>query len=118
MSIQQQQTGSSHLIRISGRLDQAQTPQLEAVLNSLLEASHYHFIIELTETTYINSGGLRSLVSAWRKARQQAGNLILFGLNERLQEIFSMVGFDKVFQIYPDAAAAREAMQKIVNNAL
>lgn len=109
MSITQQQTDKTYRISVTGRLDQAQTPQLEAVLINLLDAGHYLFVVDLTETTYINSGGLRCLVSAWRKARQQNGDLALCGLNERLQEIFSMVGFDKVFSIYPDFtdAAAR-----------
>jgi len=107
MSIHQKKSGETYLIRVDGRLDQDQTPQLETILNELLDDGHINFIVDLTATTYINSGGLRCLVSVWRKARQQSGNLVLCGLNDRLQEIFSMVGFDKVFQIYPDIAAAQ-----------
>jgi hypothetical protein len=33
--------------------------------------------------------------------------LTLCGLNSRLQEIFVMVGFDKVFEIHENCAAAR-----------
>ena len=113
MSITQQQSDKTYHINVTGRLDQAQTPQLEAVLISLLDAGHHTFIVDLTETTYINSGGLRCLVSAWRKARQQDGDLALCGLNERLLEIFSMVGFDKVFAIYSDFA---EALARLENN--
>ena len=54
----------------------------------------------MTEATYINSGGLRCLVSAWRRTREQGGDLVLCGLNSRLEEIFSLVGFDRVFHIY------------------
>jgi anti-sigma B factor antagonist len=50
---------------------------------------------------------LRCLVSAWRRAKAGEGSLVLCGLNERLREIFSMVGFDKVFDIHDDCAAAR-----------
>ncbi len=106
MSIQQTQTNGVHRLIISGRLDQTQTPQLEETLNNLLTAGHYDLLVDLTAVTYINSGGLRCLVSAWRKARQQGGDLVLCGLNDRLQEIFGMVGFDKVFSIYPDCETA------------
>lgn len=116
MSISQQQSGSIQLVQVSGRLDQDQTPQLEATLSHLLDAGNHFFIIDLAETTYINSGGLRTLVSAWRKARQVGGNLVLFGLNERLQEVFGMVGFDKVFQIYPNAKSAREAIKRMMSD--
>ena len=62
--------------------------------------------------TYINSGGLRCLVSSWRKARQQSGDLILCGLSSRLHEIFAMVGFDKVFQITTTIEEAQVIFQK------
>lgn len=110
MSIEQQRVGKLHLIRVNGRLDHSQTPQLEDRLTHLLNAGHHFLVTDLTQTDYINSGGLRCLVSAWRKARQQEGNLVLCGLNTRLQEIFGMVGFDKVFQIYPDLETAQQAI--------
>lgn len=94
------------LVGVRGRLDQSLTPTLEQKLNSLLAEGHSHLIVDLTEVEYINSGGLRCLVSAWRAARLQEGNVSLCGLNDRLSEIFGMVGFDKVFQIYPTCDAA------------
>jgi len=107
MNIWQQELSQGvRLLGVRGRLDQNLTPQLEASLTKLLDEGHYHLIIDLTEVNYINSGGLRCLVSAWRRARQQNGNVVLSGLNTRLDEIFSMVGFDKVFRIYPDPNAA------------
>ncbi len=100
------------LIQVSGRLDQSQTKELEIQLNQLLQQNPTQLIVDLTHVTYINSGGLRTLVSAWRKARQQKGNLTLCGLNHRLQEIFNMVGFDKVFQIYPTHTDAQNAIKE------
>lgn len=97
-------------VQVQGRLDQSLNPKLEEKLHSQLQAGHVHLIVDLTNTSYINSGGLRCLVSAWRQARQQNGNLVLCGLNSRLQEIFSMVGFDKVFKIYPTCTVAQQEM--------
>lgn len=112
MSIQQQELSTNTwLIHVQGRLDQGQNPLLEQQLTILLEAEGVcHLIVNLAETTYINSGGLRCLVSAWRQTREKEGNLVLCGLNPRLQEIFSMVGFDKVFNIYPDTKTAHQAI--------
>ena len=110
MSIKLQKTGSVYEISVNGRLDQEQTPQLESMLNQLLEEGKKTLLVNLTDTSYINSGGLRCLVSAWRKARSQSGDLALCGLNVRLEDIFSMVGFDKVFHIYPDTETAHKAL--------
>lgn len=101
------------LIGLEGRLDQSQTPQLEAVLAQLLdENGRSRLIVDLSQVSYINSGGLRCLVSGWRKARQQTGDLILCGLSSRLLEIFAMVGFDKVFQIAANVDEAQAALQE------
>lgn len=111
MDIRQQQLNHGiWQISIQGRLDQMQTPELDATLVQLIDAQQYRLLVDLSDVNYINSGGLRCLVSAWRKARAHEGDVILFGLNDRLGEIFNMVGFDKVFQIYPDQQAALMAL--------
>lgn len=110
MAVQEENLGSDcWLVQVDGRLDQSQNSDLEAVLNRLLAAGHPRLIIDLTQTSYINSGGLRCLVTAWRKARQQEGDLFICGLNPRLREVFEMVGFDQVFNIYPTVKEARKA---------
>lgn len=103
------------LVGVRGRLDQQLNPDLESTLNQLLEAGHSYLIVNLADATYINSGGLRVLVSAWRRARRQQGNVVLCGLNARLQEIFTMVGFDKVFKIYPSQQDAEQAATHTVS---
>jgi anti-anti-sigma factor len=113
MSVQQEYLNDGvWLVNVSGRLDQNLNPQLDAALTGLLATDHNQIIVDLSQTDYINSGGLRCLVSAWRKARQNEGNVWLCGLNGRLEEIFSMVGFDKVFQIYPTLEEARVVVGK------
>ena len=99
--------GDSWLVGISGRLDQSQTDLLQTLLQSLINDGHYQLIIDLTEVSYINSGGLRCLVTGWREANKFDGQFILCGLNSRISEVFSTVGFDKVFHIF----ATREEAQ-------
>ncbi len=113
MSIWQQElTAGAWLVGISGRLDQTQTPDLEEQLDNLLQEGHHRIVVDMSEVTYINSGGLRCLVTAWRKAKKEGGNVVLTGLKERVNEVFSMVGFDKVFDVYPTPAAAEAAWQE------
>lgn len=100
------------LVSVSGRLDQTQTPDLEAELNALLAQGRSRIVIDLRDVNYINSGGLRCLVTAWRKANGKGGNVVLSGLRSRVRDVFSMVGFDKVFDVYPDHRLAAESWQE------
>jgi anti-anti-sigma factor len=107
----QQYPHSIWLVGVRGRLDQSLTPQLNEILTGLLDNGRYQLMIDLSGITYINSGGLRCLVSAWRQARAKNGDVVLFGLNDRIMEIFTMVGFDKVFQIVKTSLEAQTALE-------
>lgn len=110
MTIHQQQLSDGvWAVAVQGRLDQSQNPALEQQLSALLVQGACWLIVDLSETTYINSGGLRTLVAAWREAKRQEGGLVLCGLSPRLHDLFRMVGFDKVFQIFPTRSAAKAA---------
>ena len=102
--------GGIWLISVSGRLDQNQTIELELALQELVDEGHINLLIDLSEVSYINSGGLRCLVTLWRQTRQHGGNLTLCGLNTRLTEVFAIVGFEKVFDIFDDCLNARTGL--------
>jgi len=108
---QEQQSNNIWLVGVRGRLDQSLTPQLNETLIGLLDNGRYHLIINLDGVSYINSGGLRCLVSAWRRARAENGDVVLFGLNDRILEIFTMVGFDKVFHITDTSLEAQATLE-------
>lgn len=91
-----------------GRMDQSLNLKVEEALIELLDSGHQCIIVNLGGVSYINSGGLRCLVSAWRRSREQGGDLVLCELNSRLEEIFSLVGFDRVFQIYASIDDAQQ----------
>ena len=95
------------LVEARGRLDQTLTPQLEQTLNQLLADQIQNIIVDLSMATYINSGGLRCLLTGCRISRNQEGDIVLCGLHGRIAEIFEMVGLDQIFTIYPTRGEAR-----------
>ncbi|MBK8434824.1 MAG: STAS domain-containing protein [Chloroflexi bacterium] len=103
--IWQETHGRNQLIGIKGRLDHDLTAPLDYLLRTLMEQGQSQLVVDLTAVTYINSGGLRVLVSARRRAQEIGGSLTLLGLSPRLLEIFQMVGFDTLFPIYPTRQA-------------
>lgn len=98
------------LIRVRGRLDHNSVPEFETVLKNLLEEGYIRLVIDMEEATYINSSGLRVLISLLRAANRRGGEVVLAGLSQRLDEIFSMAGFDKVFSIWPTPDEAIRAL--------
>lgn len=92
-----------------GRLDSNTSPMLEKTLVSQLDRGMIWLFMDMSSAEYIASSGLKVLVSAWRRARDSQGDVVLSGLQPRIVEIFEMVGFDMLFQIFPDLDSALSA---------
>lgn len=88
------------LFHVSGRLDQTSTPELEKELLRELDTGKCQLVVDLSEVVYVNSSGLRTLLTAWRKANEREARILLCCLSDRVLEVFQIVGFDKVFEIY------------------
>lgn len=112
MSIWREEIDSeTWLVGVSGRLDHLQTPELESELLELAGSGDRRMIIDLTEVSYVNSGGLRCLVTIWRRTQQGDGTVVLSGINPSLMDLFTTVGFHKVFDIYTTADEAKQALE-------
>lgn len=96
-------------LNLAGRLDSKTSGELEAVLKNALAQEHYRLIVNMDGVEYISSSGLKALVSAWRVAREQGGDVVLTNLQPRIREIFDMIGFDMMFQIFNTPADVLKA---------
>jgi anti-anti-sigma factor len=94
------------VITPSGRLDSSTGPRLEQTLQHLLDQERTRLYVDMADVEYIASSGLKLLVSAWRRAQAAGGNVVLSSLQPRIVEIFEMVGFDMLFDIFPDLDTA------------
>jgi anti-sigma B factor antagonist len=89
-----------------GRLDLPASRAIEDALGDLCDDGHTRVVIDLTHVQYVASAGLKALLAGLRRARLQAGDVRLAALNDRVQEIFEMAGFDQIFTTYATPAEA------------
>lgn len=100
------------VVRPKGRLDAAGSPAFDRELRQQLELGRRLLLVDLSETTYISSNGLRVLLGALKASRQSGGTLRICCLGARMAEIFEMAGFDQVFEIYDNRTAAERAFEE------
>jgi anti-anti-sigma factor len=72
-------------------------------------------ILDLRQVDRLASRGLRSLAFAWRELAE-GGIIAVCGLKPVLREIFAISQYDKLFEVYDDAAAAYRAVADRVRN--
>ncbi|HET7087163.1 MAG TPA: STAS domain-containing protein [Anaerolineae bacterium] len=102
------------IVRVApqGRLDTFSVPPFEQVLTEHLDAGRARLIVDLAGVTYVSSSGLRALLSARRRARLAGGDVVLCSMAPRVREIFEMVGFISLFNVYPTAEEAIRSVRE------
>jgi len=111
MEFAQEQAGDVVIVRLAGRLDSGAARSAEDGFNALLTGYSPHLAVDMTKLDYISSAGLRVLLVVAKKVQQAKGKVALFGLSPNVREVFSVSGFDTIFAIQPDSAAALAAVR-------
>ena len=95
-----------YYIQPTGRLDAVNVPALEAVFDAHLTAQQWRIVLDLTGVTYLSSSGLRVLLRARKQAQAGGGDVVLCGLTPRVGDVFEIIGFTGLFQVFDQAADA------------
>src|SRR5262249_48084381 len=111
MEFAQDQAGDVLIVRLTGRLDSSAAPGAEQDFAGVLGGTTPHLAIDLSKLEYISSAGPRGLLIVAKKGQQAQGKVGLCGLTPNVREIFAISGFDAIFTIQPDAAAAIAAVR-------
>ncbi len=96
------------VLGIDGQLIVGNRHELKQKILDALESGDRRFLIDFSDTGYIDSSGLGVLVSLSKKIREVNGELRLAGLNEDLLTLFELTKLDALFAISesPDEALA------------
>lgn len=106
MNLETRELKHVSVVKVMGRVDSATAPDLEKALQGLLEAERSRIVLDLQETDYMSSAGLRVLVAAHKTAKKNGGGLGLAQPSARVMEVLDLAGLAPVFDIYPDVLAA------------
>jgi anti-anti-sigma factor len=93
-----QELGSAAQVRLSGEIDLAAVEAIETAL-APLEERHRTLILDLREVTFLDSTGLRAIVSADARARKNGVELKIVRGPERIQKILYLAGLDKILPL-------------------
>lgn len=95
MNITKTVDGSKVTLAIEGWLDTQTAPELGDALAQLgNDVSELEF--DFSGLEYVSSAGLRQIVAAHKK---MAGNLVITGVSDEIQEVFDLTGTSKRLNI-------------------
>ena len=99
MQIQIEQNGLETVVRLIGELDIVATTNQADELNQVLALADKALEVDCTELEYISSAGLRFFMQLKRESEAKGGSVRVSHLNEDVNDIFRMSGFQNIFEI-------------------
>ncbi len=95
------------LVEVSGRVDSATAPRLEAMLQELFAKDRFRIVVDMHGVEYISSGGLRVLVGALKQTRRwNRGDVCLADVPPRIKEVLKLAGLDVLFRAFDNTVDA------------
>jgi stage II sporulation protein AA (anti-sigma F factor antagonist) len=94
------------IIKINGRMDAVTAPEFEKALDAWIDESEKHFIVDLSSLEYISSAGLRSILVIAKKLKALKGKIVLAAMEESVNEVFEISGFNSIIPIHDTVQAA------------
>jgi anti-sigma B factor antagonist len=96
-----------HVVAVRGEIDLFTAPELKSALSEAIESGHTRIVVDLTDTTFLDSTALGVLIGAVKRLRSRDGRLTIVNVDDNIAKTFEITGLD---QIFPISATRDEAV--------
>jgi len=109
--IRSEQSGEDiFVVSLLGEHDLYTAPKVQEALRSVIAAGARTPVVDLTETTFLDSTMLHVLLTARNELRDD-GRLLLVTNDASVKRVFEISGTDRLFDFYPSRRAAEEEVR-------
>jgi anti-sigma B factor antagonist len=89
----------THVVAVAGEIDLFTAPEFKQRVSAPIDAGATRVVVDLTETTFIDSSSLGVLIGAHRRLRRLDGALTIVCTSDAIVKTFKITGLDGVFTI-------------------
>ncbi len=101
------------VLDLKGYLDAHTAPELEKAFQSNIESNRFNLVVNFADLSYISSAGLGVLMQFIEDVRNNKGDIKLASMSPRVYNVFDLLGFPMLYEIYKEE---KEAIEKFQNN--
>jgi anti-sigma B factor antagonist len=99
----------THIVAVAGEIDLFTAPEFKQRMSELIDAGRSRLVVDLSETTFIDSSSLGVLIGAHRRLRARGGRLLVACDHAPILKTFRVTGLDGVFTLAPSVEEALAA---------
>ncbi|MFC8192847.1 STAS domain-containing protein [Cellulomonas sp. NPDC057328] len=92
--------GGVAVLRPQGRLTMVTAGELKAEVDRVVEAGDAVVVVDLTDTSFMDSSGLGALVGGLRRARAAGGDLRIACVGAQVMTVLRLTTMDRVLRPY------------------
>ena len=93
-------------LSLIGRLDTPGVDSVETQLTAHLVPRGGRAMIDLSQVTFIGSGGIRMFITIARALSRRGGKLVLYGAQPLVAQVFATTSLNEIVPVRSDATAA------------
>ena len=97
--LEQQGEPGEQRLTVEGDLDLAGAPRLEEWASRVLEAGAKHLVLDLSQTTFIDSTAIRGVLRAHELAHEVGSSFVVVVEHNSVMRVFEITGLDKTLAI-------------------
>jgi anti-sigma B factor antagonist len=105
--------GDVSVINLKGFLDAHTAPTLENNFTQLIENNKYKIVVNFEDLAYISSAGLGVFMAYIESVRENEGDIKLTNMSDKVYNIFDLLGFPLLYEIYKKED---EAIKKFIKS--
>lgn len=105
-AIQRSMQSDIAIITLEGFVDAHTAPQFEQAVQSEIDAGHFRLAVDCAKLNYISSAGLGVFMSFVEEVREHDGDIKICGLTPKVRHTFEILGFQDLYDMPEDLAAA------------
>ena len=98
------------VLTVSGEVDLATVPALEAAIDEALAAQPSGLVIDLSNVEFLASAGLQTLVTTQERVGM-SGQFVVVAEGAATSRPIQLTGLDEIFDLYPTLPEALDAIR-------
>jgi anti-sigma B factor antagonist len=111
LSSEKVEDGADYVVSLGGEVDLYTAPELKQELHRLVGEGATRIVIDMSETTFIDSTTLGVLLSVVKRVRPEGGAVVLVCPDRNVKRIFEITLLDRVFAIFETPEAGAEHLR-------
>ena len=105
--------GKTVQLILTGYLDTYNSPEFQSHVNQLIDSGIVRIIFNCNGLNYISSTGIGAFTAFLKNLKQKKGDMVLFGLQHKVMDVFQLLGFTKFFKIADDLDGALVMLESL-----